>query len=115
MTKNKFDSFKDFYPYYLTEHDNIKCRSLHYLGSTLVLALAIGAVLTKSWGLLWLLPIMGYGPAWTGHFFFEKNKPATFQYPLYSFLSDWVMLKDAVTGELPNKLQMAKQTFKINT
>lgn len=115
MTQQKFETFKDFYPYYLTEHDNLKCRRLHYIGSSLVLLFAIGAIATQSWNLLWLLPVMGYGPAWVGHFFFEKNKPATFQYPFYSFCSDWVMLKDAATGQLQNKLQLAKQEFKVNT
>lgn len=114
MTHNKFNSFKDFYPYYLTEHGNIQCRRLHYFGSSLVILFTIGVIVTQSWALLWLLPVMGYGPAWIGHFFFEKNKPATFQYPLYSFLSDWIMLKDAATGQLTQKLELAKQRYTLN-
>lgn len=114
MAQSKFDSFKDFYPYYLSEHDNSRCRGLHYFSSSLVLIFSIGIIATNSWLLLWLLPLIGYGLAWIGHFFFEKNKPATFQFPLYSFISDWVMLTDAVTGQLPEKLQLAKQIYKMN-
>ena len=114
MTQRTYNSFKDFYPYYLTEHDNAKCRRLHYIGSSLVLLFAIGTILTQAWVWLALLPVLGYGPAWVGHFFFEKNKPATFQYPFYSFCGDWVMLKDAATGQLGKKLQQAKQDLEVD-
>ncbi|CAM3621079.1 DUF962 domain-containing protein [Parendozoicomonas haliclonae] len=93
-----FSSFAEFYPYYLEEHSNPVCRALHYIGSTLVLTLLGYALFTEQYKLLWLLPVVGYGFAWVGHFIFEKNKPATFQYPLYSFLGDWVMLKDFLLG-----------------
>jgi hypothetical protein len=56
------------------------------------------AIVTGRYATLWLLPIVGYGFAWFGHFFIERNRPATFQYPLYSFLGDWVMLKDFLLG-----------------
>ena len=46
------------------------------------------------------MPVAGYGFAWVGHFVFEKNRPATFQYPLYSLLGDWVMFKDMLTGKI---------------
>ena len=92
----KFQSFAEFYPYYLNEHSNSTCRNLHYIGSVLVLILLAYILLTGRFSLLILLPVVGYGFAWVGHFFFEKNKPATFQYPLYSFMGDWVMLKDFV-------------------
>lgn len=104
MKKGNFNSFKDVYPYYLSEHDNSICRGLHYFASYLVFSFSIGIIATNSWLLLWLLPLIGYGLARVGHFFFKKNKPVTFQFPLYSFMSDWVMLKDAVTGKLPEKL-----------
>ena len=92
----KFQSFAEFYPYYLNEHSNPTCRNLHYTGSVLVLILLAYVLLTGRFSLLILLPVVGYGFAWAGHFFFEKNRPATFQYPLYSFMGDWVMLKDFV-------------------
>ena len=96
----RFTSFAEFYPYYLAEHRHPTCRRLHYVGSTLVLALLGYVLITQSWILLLALPVVGYGFAWIGHFVFEKNRPATFKYPFYSFLGDWVMLKDALTGRL---------------
>lgn len=95
-----FHSFAEFYPYYLSEHSNDTSRRLHYLGSTLVLALLAWSVLSQNFWWLLALPVLGYGFAWVGHFFFEKNKPATFKYPLYSFMGDWVMLRDALTGRI---------------
>lgn len=95
-----FNSFAEFYPYYLQEHSNDTCRRLHYVGSLLVLAIIAYALVSQQ--LLWLfaVPLAGYGFAWVGHFVFEKNKPATFKYPLYSLMGDWVMLKDAFTGRI---------------
>lgn len=97
---SKFNSFADFYTYYLEEHQNSTCRRLHIIGSLLVLVVLFYAIFSQQWKLLWLLPIIGYGFAWVGHFFFEKNKPATFKYPLYSFFGDWVMLWQVLTGKI---------------
>lgn len=100
----KFSRFAEFYPYYLAEHQHPVCRALHYTGSMLVIAVLLYAVLGQYWQLLWLLPVIGYGFAWLGHFLFEHNKPATFKYPFYSLAADWVMLKDFLTGQLKAKL-----------
>ncbi|MDP3846139.1 MAG: DUF962 domain-containing protein [Pseudomonas sp.] len=99
-SSERFSSFAEFYPYYLQEHSNDICRRLHYVGSLLVLGILGYAISQQQWSLLWLVPVAGYGFAWVGHFVFEKNKPATFKYPLYSLLGDWVMLKDAFTGRI---------------
>ena len=96
----RYQSFAEFYPYYLQEHSNDVCRRLHYVGSLLVLGILGYALFTQQWLWLLALPFAGYGFAWVGHFVFEKNKPATFKYPLYSFMGDWVMLKDAFTGRI---------------
>ncbi|MCY7294649.1 DUF962 domain-containing protein [Alteromonas sp. a30] len=96
----KYSSFAEFYPFYLSEHANLTCRRLHFVGSCLVLCVLAWALLTQSWSVLILLPIIGYGFAWVGHFFFEKNRPATFTYPLYSFIGDWVMFKDILIGKI---------------
>ncbi len=96
----KFESFADFYPYYLEEHSNVTCRRLHYAGSTLVLLTLAYSLVTAQYLLLLLLPVFGYGFAWVGHFFFEHNKPATFKYPFYSLAGDWVMYKDMLTGKI---------------
>ncbi|WP_166261431.1 DUF962 domain-containing protein [Marinobacter salicampi] len=96
----KFMSFSEFYPYYLDEHRDPTCRRLHYAGSLLVVAVALYALITAKFAFLLLLPVIGYGFAWLGHFLFEKNRPATFQHPLYSLAGDWVMLKDMLTGRI---------------
>ena len=99
--KPGFASFREFYPYYLGEHANPTCRRLHFVGSALILVL-IGAVVAgffPPWSLL-AIPLIGYGFAWVGHFFFEHNKPATFKHPFYSLLGDWVMFKDMLTGRI---------------
>jgi len=100
MDKKRFTRFSEFYPFYLSEHQDRVNRRLHFVGSTLVLALVLFALLTQHWMLLWAVPFAGYGFAWVGHFFFEKNKPATFSHPLYSFMGDWVMYKDILTGKV---------------
>lgn len=95
-----FKSFAEFYPFYLTEHSNLTCRRLHFVGSSLSLLCLLVMVLTRNpwWLLVGLL--CGYGFAWIGHFVFEKNKPASFKRPLYSFMGDWVMYKDIWTGKV---------------
>jgi hypothetical protein len=96
----KYQTFQAFYPYYLAEHRDPVCRRLHFIGSLLVLITTFYIVLTGNWRLVWLLPVLGYGFAWLGHFLFEKNKPGTFTYPLYSLIGDWVMFKDILTGKI---------------
>jgi hypothetical protein len=97
----RFSRFVDFYPFYLTEHTNRTSRRLHVIGTGLVITTAVVALATGRYGLLWFLPVLGYGFAWAGHFFFEKNRPATFKYPFYSLAGDFVMFKDDVlTGKI---------------
>ncbi|WP_285258915.1 DUF962 domain-containing protein [Halopseudomonas bauzanensis] len=96
----EFRSFAEFYPFYLSEHSNDTSRRLHYIGSTLVLLILLWALVSGNFWWLLALPVAGYGFAWVGHFFFEKNRPATFKYPLYSFMGDWVMLRDMLTGRI---------------
>ena len=95
-----FKTFAEFYPFYLGEHRNLACRRMHFLGSTL--ALVCLAMLVASGNPLWLLAglLVGYGFAWIGHFGFEKNKPASFKRPLYSFIGDWVMYRDMWLGRI---------------
>ncbi len=98
--KKEYVSFSEFYPFYLSQHQNKSCRRLHFFGSTCVLLLVLYILLTSTWFLILFIPVAGYGFAWVGHFFYEKNKPATFTYPLYSLIGDWVMFKDIVTGKI---------------
>ena len=97
---NKFESFADFYPFYLDEHQNIVCRRLHFIGTFLVIALLTWTAWTGEVFWLLLVPLVGYGFAWAGHFIFEKNRPATFQHPLYSLLGDFVMFRDILSGKI---------------
>lgn len=98
--EKKYTSFSEFYPYYLSEHENKTCRLLHFIGSWLVLATIVFSVVTAAYIYLLLIPVIGYGFAWIGHFFYEHNKPATFTYPFYSFMGDWVMFKDILLGKI---------------
>ena len=97
---NRFASLKEFYPYYLTEHKNLTCRRLHFAGSSLVLIIIGVAIFMRNPYWLLLALLSGYGFAWVGHFFFEHNRPATFKYPLYSFISDWIMYGQIVRGKV---------------
>ncbi|MBT2294209.1 Mpo1-like protein [Pseudomonas fluorescens] len=96
----RFNTFAEFYPYYLSEHSNSTCRRLHFIGTSLViLIVALALIVGNGWWLI-VLPIAGYGFAWVGHFFFEKNCPATFQHPFYSLLGDFVMYRDMLRGKV---------------
>ena len=101
MAAMTYSSLSEFYPYYLTEHRNGACRLLHFMGTTAVLVVVIACLATQRVEWLWTALLAGYGPAWVGHFFFEKNRPATFKYPVYSFLSDWLMYRDILLGRVP--------------
>ena len=95
-----YATFRDFYPFYLSEHANRTCRRLHFAGTSVALACLVSALLTRNaW---WLLAglVAGYAFAWVGHYVFEKNRPATFTYPLYSFMGDWVMWRDILAGRI---------------
>ena len=96
----RYQSFREFYPFYLSEHANPACRRMHFVGTTLVVVFLGMALFTRNaWWLAGAL-VAGYGFAWIGHFFFEHNRPATFRYPIYSFIGDWVMFKDLLMGKI---------------
>ena len=107
--EKKYKTFRDFYPFYLTEHQNPVSRGLHFIGTGLIIGCLIAGIITGRWLWFIVIPVCGYGFAWFGHFFFEKNKPATFTYPLYSLGSDFVMFWHIITGQLPKKMQEAKK------
>ena len=96
----QYRSFAEFYPYYLGEHSNPTCRRLHFVGTSVVIALLAYTIGSGKWLLLLAVPLFGYGFAWVGHFFFEKNRPATFTYPLYSLIGDFVMFRDILLGKI---------------
>ena len=96
----RFTSFAQFYPFYLGEHVQRSTRRLHFAGSSLGLCCLVALVVTGNW---WWLPIglaCGYSFAWFAHMRCEKNRPATFSHPLYSFMGDWVMFWQMLTGKI---------------
>jgi len=96
----RFETFAQFYPFYLGQHADRTCRRLHFAGTSLgALAILHSFSTLDFWCLLAGL-VAGYAFAWAGHFFFEKNRPATFTHPLYSFMGDWVMWKEMLTGRI---------------
>jgi hypothetical protein len=100
MSTREFASFNAFYEFYLREHSSRVSRRLHVVGTVLAIAFFVGALVSQNWNLLWGVPIAGYALAWTGHFFFEKNAPATFRHPLYSLRGDLTMLRDVLSGRI---------------
>ena len=95
-----FGSFREFYPYYLGEHADRHCRRLHFIGTSLAVLQWLAALaLREPWLLLSGL-VTGYSFAWVGHFFFEKNRPATFTHPLYSLIGDFAMARDILAGRI---------------
>jgi hypothetical protein len=95
-----YASFAAFYPCYLSEHSDRTCRRLHFIGTSIGLACALHAFSTLNFWWLLVGVVQGYAWAWIGHFFFEHNKPATFRHPLYSFIGDWMMWKEILTGKI---------------
>ena len=103
----EYNSFSEFWPYYLREHSRPATRGWHYVGSALAILILIKVLLSGYWALLPLVLVCGYFFAWVSHGFIEKNKPATFTYPLWSLFSDFKMLFCFVTGQMPRELKKA--------
>lgn len=95
--------YSEFYRFYLTEHRDITSRRLHAVGSSLGIYFFTKAIRQRKLKYVALGLVSGYACAWVGHFVFEKNKPASFKQPLYSFISDWRMLSDIIRGNLSLK------------
>ena len=104
---SRITTYREFWPFYVREHRKPITRALHFIGSTLVLAVVAAAVVTGRTWLLALAPLFGYGFAWVGHFGFEKNRPATFKYPLWSLVSDWVMYGKILSGTMRAEVERA--------
>ncbi len=110
MTPPRFETFEDFWPYYVGEHQDPLCRALHYVGTSLAIGTVATAVLTANPSWLLLTPVVGYGPAWIGHFMFEGNKPATFKHPLWSLRGDLRMFKLALQGRMAAEVERLHPT-----
>ena len=111
MTTERYNSFSEFWPFYLREHSHPGTRVLHLIGTTIGIALLIYFIASGRW---WLFPlgfIPGYGFAWLGHFAIEKNRPATFEYPLWSFMGDYKMIAMMITGRIGREISEANATI----
>ncbi len=97
--KSEFKSFEEFYPFYIDEHKNKYNKLLHFIGTWIFLVFIILLVLTGQPKYIFYAFLSAYSWAWTGHFFIEKNTPATFKYPFYSFLGDWKMFREILQGK----------------
>ena len=100
----KYQTFREFWPFYLHEHSRKGTRALHLIGTAAALACVVLAIaLRQPWFLLGGL-VAGYAFAWVAHYFVEHNRPATFTYPFKSFAADWVMFGAFLSGQLGNQL-----------
>ena len=95
----RYKTFKDFYPYYIEEHSKPKTKLLHFIGTSISLFFLVQLVITFDPIYLIYALLSGYGFAWVAHFFIEKNKPATFTYPFYSFIGDHKMFVEILMGK----------------
>lgn len=105
MTPERYRTFKEFWPFYVAEHSRRGTRRLHFIGTTLALVCLMGFVATLDWRLLVAALLMGYAFAWVSHLFIEHNKPATFKYPLWSFIADWKMWSLMLAGKMDTEVQ----------
>ena len=106
--------FAEFWPYYLREHGKAETRLLHYIGTSLVVGIALVALVTGRWGWLIAMPLAGYAFAWVGHYFVERNRPATFTHPLWSLAGDFKMWWLWLTGRLGPELVKAGVETNLN-
>ena len=103
--EQRIETFEQFWPIYVRAHAKKSTRMLHFAGTSLAMACVGGAVLFRKPKLLLLAPVLGYGPAWIGHFFLEGNKPASFEHPLWSFRADLVMWKKTIDGTMDAEVE----------
>lgn len=103
--EKRFESFDEFWPYYVHEHKKKLTRQIHFVGTSLAFACVAGALIGRKRWLLLLAPFAGYGPAWFSHFFIEKNRPATFKHPLWSLQADFVMWGKMLAGTMDEEVE----------
>jgi hypothetical protein len=103
--EKRIESYSDFWDFYVSEHTNPLNRQLHFFGTTFAIVLLVWFSLNQMWIYLPLCLVFGYGFSWIGHFFVEKNKPASFTYPAWSFVSDYVMLFYMITGKMNSEVR----------
>ncbi len=110
MSNQRYKTFSEFWPFYVGEHSRRGTRILHLIGTTAALSTMIYFIATGRW---WLFPfglIPGYGCAWFAHFLIEKNRPATFKYPLWSFIADYKMIAMMLTGKIGREVAKSRKS-----
>lgn len=103
--EGKIDNYNEFWDFYVQEHANPLTRYLHFIGTTLGIVLLIWFIRNGTWFYFPLCFVVGYAFAWFSHFFIEKNNPATFKYPLWSFISDYRMVFYMLTGKMNREVE----------
>jgi len=114
MAERQYKSFAEFWPHYVAEHSKPATRLLHLVGTAIAVGSVVYFILIGQWWLFPLALLPGYGMAWIAHFFIEKNKPATFRYPLWSFLGDYKMIWMMLTGGMSNEVERAGKEPKLH-
>ncbi len=100
MSEEKIKTYAEFWDFYVAEHSQPMTRLFHFAGTSLSLVLLVWILRTGNLLYLPLCLVVGYAFAWFSHFVIEKNKPATFKYPLWSFISDYKMIFFMLTGKM---------------
>jgi hypothetical protein len=98
--EKRIQSFAEFWPFYVSQHSKPLTRKLHFIGTGLSALSLLGGIATLNPVLIGVAPVIGYGFAWAGHFLVERNRPATFTYPLWSLAADWVMFGKMLLGQM---------------
>lgn len=109
MENDRITNYAEFWDFYVQEHSQPLTRLLHFIGTALGLVILVWVLRTGNWGYFPLCLVVGYGFAWFSHFVIEKNKPATFQYPLWSFISDYKMMFYMLTGKMNSEVERVSQ------
>lgn len=112
MPQQELKSFTDFWPHYVAEHTKPATRALHLAGTAAGLACAAALLSQRKWQWLPLAFIPGYATAWAGHFFVEHNKPASFKYPLWSFIADYKMIGLMLSGKMSEEVERTRALTK---
>jgi hypothetical protein len=101
----QIDSYSEFWDFYVAEHSRPLTRALHFAGTSIGLGFLVWSIATGRWYFFPLFLVVGYAFAWFAHFVVEKNRPATFQYPLWSFISDFRMMWFMITGRMGREVE----------
>ena len=105
LDEGRMTNYAEFWDFYVAEHSKPETRLLHFIGTSLSLVLLVWIVRSGSWFYFPLCLLVGYGFAWFSHFVIEKNKPASFKYPLWSFISDYKMMFFMMTGKMNSEVE----------